>query len=267
MVVLALALAFFLFGTDKGKALTGDTGKDADDKKPADTPAPNPPAPPPVQTNTSGTIATSLDPYTGEGAKAVESFAKSLYNSSDAGSIRNANNIGGNMFGNSHPAVSPMIKAVAMSSANASTEFDLLLVPSFVDGGQFKNRVKALISLCENAKPTIDNNGGKTDDGFRTFAAWLQKQFDLTSVSNFKLLPDEKSIRDNIIDTNKSTDGYGDANGSKNNRYNNYVKLLNSELKTVLQGILNALDKYENALRNEAILRMVGSGWKFIGFK
>lgn len=227
-----------------------------------------PPAPPTQQQG--GTVqAIPLDPETGDGALAIKNRVKSLIASGRADQIRRQQKIGGDFFsgvtaGNAAQSVKIRTKLEQLALSGRASQYEIPLVPSILDGGEFNGRLSEIKAYCDSAESTISTLGRD---------AFLQRLCDLCNfegiegTGGFHLLPyTQKEAHDSFIN---SKSAFGECKGTDNQKKDCY-KQNNRKLATAISSVVTVMmsqnQKYSLALKDEAIADLKKSGWLFLGY-
>jgi len=249
--VLVLAYLFFFRKKEEGENKEGDTTGTGGVKPP-----PDKVEQPPVVTTGTSTAAQTLDPLTGQGFAAIQSRAKSLYNSSEADVIlRRA--VKADYFDvfSKYPKVRAIIENIAL--AGKTTAYEIALVPSFFSPA-FSQQLQELISATVTRKVKTDLASIGREAEMKKLATLA----DFTQVSNFRLLP-----LDMIHDIIDKPSSFGQCKGSQSMKHEcqkgNIVKTADG-INLIANKINSELVKYEKALLQQAQTDLMNAGWKFL---
>ncbi len=258
---LFLILIILFFSTDIFKG--GEDEKEKDLKK-EDLPVPPPPPLPPIQNNQNNSIANNdkpLDPLSGEGANAIQSYMKQLIRDNEAmADLRRENGIGLNlMSGVPFSDVALIVTNNLQSQLNGVDLSVVPLIPSVVDDGDFINKLRALKNYTKNPRPKIDSLGRSE------VAKNILRLSNFSDEAGFKLLPSGLDY-----DGDLRALGMGECkqirSKKKNECKDDHHEDFGKSIYVIASNMESETKKFQDVIYDFAIQRLISTGWKFIGY-
>lgn len=205
----------------------------------------------------SGILPTTrpLDPYSGEGKEAIESFMKSLKRSeSTVQRIVSENNINRDILIGVSGSSAFHIKQSILSNMGISS---FSQIPVYLkDDSIYTDAINNLIEVTNEASPKFEQLGRDP------YTRLLGESSNFSGTTGLVILPVYDKLKGDFVnDAYNNGKKCGDGGCSKRQRME-----LAADLNKIGNNLLKEQKKFNEALFFEAIDQLINNGWDFIGF-